>query len=282
MTTASFGGPWTDQKLEILKRYLDEYTTALKSRGFQLIYIDAFAGEGTWTPGSEYTSDDYGDFKGLRDGSPRIALGIEDKPFDRLVFIEKDPNRAERLMRLHGEFHGRSIEVINKDANTALPQLCDGFEWDHRAVVFLDPFATQVSWNTVARLATTKKVDCWILFPLSAIARMMPRRGEPSDALAEHLDRVFGGREHWQNIYQPSLQPSMLQTEPEQQRPPGTEPIANAYRMRLNSAFARVAPTPRVFRNSRNSPMFDLMFAVSNPRGASVAVRIADYILKHW
>ena len=282
MTTSSFGGPWTERKLEILRRYLNEYTTVMLMQDFHLIYIDAFAGEGTWTPGLEYTSTNYDDFQELRDGSPRIALGIEDKQFDRLVFIEKNPNRAERLMRLHGEFHGRNIEVINKDANIALPQLCDGFEWDHRAVVFLDPFATQVSWDTVAKLASTQKVDCWILFPLMAIARMMPRRGKPSDALVEHLDRVFGGREHWQNIYQPGLQSSLFQAKPEHQRPPGTEIIADAYRRRLTSVFSRVAPTPRVFLNSRNSPMFDLMFAANNPTGAPIAVRIADYILKHW
>lgn len=283
MATSSFGGPWTERKLEILRRYLDAYTTALKDQPFQLIYVDAFAGEGAWMPGSGYTSADYGDFQGLRDGSPLIALRIQDKRFDRLIFVEKDPNRAGRLMRLHGDFPDRDIEIISKDANDELPRICDRLENYYRAVVFLDPFATQVSWDTVAKLAATQKVDCWILFPLMAIARMMPRQGEPSEALAEHLDRVFGGREHWYNIiYRQSPQLSMFDPEPEQQRPPGAERIANAYRKRLESAFTRVAPTPRVFRNSRNSPMFDLMFAASNPRGSSIAVGIADHILKNW
>lgn len=282
MATSSFGGPWTEQKLRILRRYLDAYTTALKSRGFHLIYIDAFAGAGAWTPGSGYTSDDYGDFQKLRDGSPLIALQIQDKPFDRLMFIEKDPDKAGELMRLHGEFPNRNIEVINKDANEELPIICDRLGNYDRAVVFLDPYATQVSWDTVARLASTQKVDCWILFPLMAIARMMPTKEEPLERNKARLDSVFGGRGHWEDIYEPSAQLSMLDPEPEQQRPPGAERIANAYRKRLESAFTRVAPTPRVFRNSRNSPMFDLMFAASNPRGASIAVGIADHILKNW
>ena len=46
----SFGGPWTNDKLEILRRYLDAYTTALKNQPFNLIYVDAFAGGGSWTP----------------------------------------------------------------------------------------------------------------------------------------------------------------------------------------------------------------------------------------
>ena len=46
MTGPSFGGAWTRQKLEILRRYLDTYTTALKDQPFELIYVDAFAGAG--------------------------------------------------------------------------------------------------------------------------------------------------------------------------------------------------------------------------------------------
>lgn len=41
-----FGGAWTEEKLGILERYLDAYTTALKSTPFKLVYIDAFAGTG--------------------------------------------------------------------------------------------------------------------------------------------------------------------------------------------------------------------------------------------
>ena len=41
-----FGGPWTEEKLAILKKYLDTYTTVLKNQPFRLIYIDAFAGTG--------------------------------------------------------------------------------------------------------------------------------------------------------------------------------------------------------------------------------------------
>lgn len=43
-----FGGPWTRQKLECLGKYLSAYTTALKNQPLELLYIDAFAGTGTW------------------------------------------------------------------------------------------------------------------------------------------------------------------------------------------------------------------------------------------
>jgi three-Cys-motif partner protein len=44
-----FGGAWTVIKIDILKQYLDAYTTALKSQPFNLVYIDAFAGCGKYT-----------------------------------------------------------------------------------------------------------------------------------------------------------------------------------------------------------------------------------------
>ena len=277
-----FGGRWTDDKLEILRRYLDAYTTALKRQNFRLTYVDAFAGEGYWRPRSQFASEGYEDFRDVRDGSPRIALAIDDKPFDKFKFIEKDTERYESLMQLQSEFPSRDIEVHNDDANNAIPLFCNTLEWYDRAVVFLDPFATAVSWDTVAMLSYTEKVDCWILFPLSAIARMMPTEAEPAPALAAQLDRIFGGRSHWQDFYQPSLQLTMFGDETSQERASGSEQIANRYRTRLETTFVKVAPTRRVFRNSRNSPMFDLFFAASNPRGASIAVDIADYILSNW
>ena len=277
-----FGGPWTAEKLEILRLYLDAYTTALKHQEFRLTYVDAFAGEGYWRPRSEFSSEDYEDFRTMRDGSSLIALGIEDKPFDRLVFIEKDTERYQSLMRLREEFPSRDVEVVNDDANQAIPLFCNRLEGYDRAVVFLDPFATAVSWETVAMLSYTEKVDCWILFPLSAIARMMPTDTEPTPALAAQLDRIFGGRGYWEDFYRTSPQLNLFGEETNQERASGSEQIASRYRMRLETAFARVAPTRRVFKNSRNSPMFDLFFAASNPRGAPIAVQIADHILKNW
>lgn len=280
----SFGGSWTEQKLEILGRYLDSYTTALKNQPFNLIYLDAFAGEGSYLASSGYAIEDYGEFRELRDGSPRIALDVQDKSFDELIFVEKDSVRCSSLDALRAEFSNRTISVWNKDANDALPAFCDGLGDFERAVVFLDPFATQVSWHTVDKVAQTEKIDCWILFPLMAIARMMPTSREPPESLALQLDRVFGGREFWEDFYSISPQQQLpgFSVEPSQERLQGSDQIALRYRERLDSVFARVAPTPRTFRNSKNSPMFELFFAASNPIGASPAVCIADHILRNW
>ncbi len=64
---------------------MNAYTTALKDRSFKLMYIDAFAGSGGI---SLRTEDD--DARALIDGSAKLAIDVEDKPFDRLIFVEED------------------------------------------------------------------------------------------------------------------------------------------------------------------------------------------------
>ena len=277
MAAQRFGGLWTKEKLGILNAYLDRYTTALKNRPFTLTYVDAFAGSGSYAE----SSVEYVEFHEFRKGSTRIALDIKDRPFDRLIFIEKQVEAADALRELKSEYDRRKIEIVQQDANRFIPRFCKSMGDFDRAVVFLDPFATEVSWATVESIARTKKIDCWILFPLMAVSRMMPLDREPDKATAQQLDRIFGGRDHWSEIYEKDAQLSLLGEQPRRERRPGTEQIADRYRDRLYSAFEKVAPTRRFLRNSNNTPLFELVFAVGNPRGARIAIKIADHILKH-
>ena len=277
MTTPRFGGPWTQQKLEILQRYLDAYTTALKKQPFVLTYVDAFAGAGSYAE----ASNDYEEFHELRRGSTSIALDIDEKQFDRLVFIEKDAEVAESLLILSNDFPGRQIRVVPGDANEMIPRFCKSMTQNDRAVVFLDPYATEVSWSTVAAIAETRKIDCWILFPLMAVTRMMPLTSEPNSQWSLRLDRVFGGS-HWRQIYRDSPQLSLFGSEPRRERRSGSQEIAQLYRRQLQDIFHRVAPSSRTLLNSTNSPLFELFFAASNPAGSRPAIRIARHILENW
>ena len=42
----NFGGDWTTEKLERVRKYLSAYATIMKDRNFHFAYIDAFAGTG--------------------------------------------------------------------------------------------------------------------------------------------------------------------------------------------------------------------------------------------
>jgi len=296
-TTNRFGGDWTQRKLQILRGYLERYTTALKRQRFTLIYVDAFAGTGYVDVGSPDHRQDVPYLVGEVDddaarilkGSTRLALEVDDRPFDRFVFVEHNQAYASELRRLQSEFPDRDIQVETADANVFLPEWCEsqnrrlGVPWHHqRAVIFLDPFATEVDWQTVQSIAGTKSVDLWILFPLSALTRILPTERQPDEEWAAVLDRVFGGPEWRDAFYTTHMQPTLFGDERIFTVRSDQQAIVDAYLDKLRTVFEAAAPTPCWFLNSRNSPQFALMFAASNPAGAPIAVRIANHLLRNW
>ncbi len=56
--------------------------------------------------------------------------------------------------------------------------------------------------------------------------------------------------------------------------------IADFFNERLKTIFEKVANNPLRLMNSRNNPLYLLCFASGNPKGAEIAVRIAQHILK--
>lgn len=172
-TAPSFGGPWTKDKLDVIEGYLTSYTTALKDQAFRLVYIDAFAGTGQ----IEVAVRD-ADEQGVLRGSAYRALAVRDRAFDRVILIEKSAAYCRELEKLRASHSKRDVGILNADANSALVDL--RMEWRQwRGVVFLDPFATQLDWKTVQAIADTEALDTWILFPVGAIRRLLPRRKRP-------------------------------------------------------------------------------------------------------
>lgn len=271
----TYGGSWTEKKLEILERYIDAYTTALKNKPFQLIYIDAFAGTG-------YVETQDEDAKDFIHGSAARAVGITDKAFDELIFIEKDPNRCCELESLRQAHLDRDIQIENLDANEYFNNLHQ--DWDYRrGVLFLDPFATQVEWSTIETIANFNALDTWILFPTYAVARILPTSRKPDDissGWADRLTEVYGNGD-WRNLYQPSLQGNLF-GEVEHVRDRGIDGLISIYKKNLESLFGnRFLKESATLKNSKNSALFEFLFCVGNPRGIAPAKRIAKHILEH-
>ncbi len=275
---AQYGGPWTMKKLEILEKYLDAYTTALKKQPFKLLYIDAFAGTGSL----ELGQDDQ-DAKDLLHGSARRAASIEDKPFDKLIFVEKDPERCAELEKLRRAHSNRNIQIENSDANDFLRNLqLDRKQW--RGVLFLDPFGTQVEWSTIETVASFEALDTWILFPVSAISRMLPKLKQLDDIAEKwgtRLTKVYGD-ESWLELYRESQDRPLFDDSPEHERTPGVDEFLEIYKNRLAGLFGRrFLKESQTLRNSRKAPLFEFLFCVGNDAGIRLAKSIAQHILEH-
>ena len=59
-----------------------------------------------------------------------------------------------------------------------------------------------------------------------------------------------------------------------------TDVIGRYFNDRLKSVFAGVADEPGVLRNSANNPLYLLCFAAATSKGAPIALKIANHLLK--
>ena len=274
----------------MLSKYLRAYRKIFeknrKAGFFDISYVDAFAGTGV------IRRAEPGMFAGFfpelaeaeeefRKGSVRRALEV-DPPFDHYVFIEKDAAKCDELKALKDEFPGRDISIIGQDANEALLEWCGGIDARReRAVVFLDPFGASVEWRVLRALAATQAVDLWILFPYSAINRMLVNDRKPPKAWADRLTRIFGTTGWEDRFYKSSFWQSILDPEKQVERVHKTadgSQITEFFVERLRSIFAAVAE-PGLLYNSRGL-LFVLLFAAGNPKGATTGVKIANDLLR--
>lgn len=293
-TNPRFGGVWTDTKLNCLRKYLKAYTVALKNQNFHKAYIDAFAGSGSRSaeapdePVEPSETDAYSLFPEAsppskievdpyREGSAKIALEAD---FDEYFFIENDEKYAEGLRDLRSQHPDKNITVIVGDANDEVKRLCAS-DWYHqrrRAVIFIDPFGMQVRWDMLEAIADTRAMDMWLLFPLGAVSRLLPRGQTPDESKAQLLDRFFGSQD-WRQLYQQSEQTVLIDEQPVRRR--NYYAILQYTGKRLSTIFAAVHPRLLILRNNLNSPMYALYFAVGNKAAVKPAFGIAAHILGH-
>jgi len=277
-----FGGPRTVKKLKILAGYLNAYTTALKNQPskdspFTLVYIDAFAGDGR----VRLLLDEEG--PGFITGSPRIALDVKDKPFDKLYFNELNRKMFRRLKDLKRVYPDR-VHIFNRDANEFTQSVLTQINWrSHRGVIFLDPFATQVRWETMEQIAHCNALDTWVLFPVSAVARLMPRSKEPGDVDAHWTDRlnIIFGDDDWNRAYQEREKiQGTLPIDDFTARERGVKLITKIYKDKLASLFReRLLGQSRTLLGQNNAPLFEFIFCAGNPNGIKPAHGVAKYLI---
>ena len=284
-------GPWVQEKLGCLEKYLDAYTKILRKQSFNgYFYIDAFAGPGSLKVRmkrtgdsvqqsllevSEYGSSDAGRTEYIQ-GSPRVALGIK-HPFTDYVFLEIDDKRVQRLEDLRKEFEGKDtrIHIRKQNCNVYLRSLLERNrgQWHRwRGVVFLDPFGMHVPWSTVSELGRTGAIEVFINFPVGmAIQRLLKRSGEFSSRERAKLDDYFGTDEWFNLLYQSDsgLFGETVTTKVDN----AGDRLVRWYRGRLRNAFGHVT-TAREVRSTSGRPLYYLIFAGPNKTGAVIAQNV--------
>lgn len=270
-----FGGRWTAHKLDILREYLQFFTTALGDK-FKLVYIDTFAGSGK-------CSIRVGkDGRETIEGSASIALNVPRK-FDEYFFIERRPRFVDALKLLKaGHEAGDRVFITQGDAREHLSNVLKQHAWaSTRGVLFLDPYGLQCSWDMVEAVAKTRALDVFFLVSLSGLSRQAATSASRIDVgKAAALDRFLGTSDWRTALYKQPRNRDLFDEEPGLVRDTGPEAIIQFVRARMESAFPLVE-TPVILRSASNAPLYAFFFAASNPspQARALAAKVAKVIL---
>ncbi|MBR5665999.1 MAG: three-Cys-motif partner protein TcmP, partial [Bacteroidales bacterium] len=189
----SWGGSWTEQKLDAFEKYVDAYLTIMNLNrdkyGWKLIYFDGFAGSGSReekkAKPDNNTIELYEELNvSLEEltpykGAAERVLNIVQEGFDYYYFIDKDAESSKILEKKLKPLQKRGQLVFrHSDANTQVSELAAAMHNNSKlkALVLLDPFGMQMKWNSIEKLKDTG-TDLWILIPTGVIVnRLLDRK----------------------------------------------------------------------------------------------------------
>lgn len=293
----SWGGSWTEQKLDTFESYVRAYLTIMNAYRdkfhWKLIYFDGFAGSGTRTAEDRKTEEEkalelFGDQKietrelSVYQGAAERVVRLEEqmRGFDFYYFIDKDEANCTRLeLKLSG-YPTKGIRQFRPgDANVQARMLADALKRDPRlkALCFLDPFGMSIDWGTIEALSG-KSIDLWILIPSGVIVnRLIMKKGQLM--YPDKLERFFGMAENdihdW--FYTRKEETDMFGDTKQwyEKKDNPIQLISELYCERLGDLFPYVTPKPLVMLNNHNVPIFHFVCASFN----QTAVKIAQQII---
>lgn len=264
-------GYWSELKLEILKRYAQEYSKILSNQpGLTHYYIDGFAGSGF------HVSKSTGEFV---PGSPLNALNVR-PPFKHHYLIDLDGSCVGSLRNAVGA--RPDVTLFEGDCNDILlKQIFPNVRYEQyrRALCLLDPYGLHLRWEVIKMAGALGTIDLFLNFPIMDMNRNAlwthPEQVRPSESARM---TAFWGDETWkQAAYRKSAQESLF-GDPALEKAPN-EAVVKAFRSRLRkvAGFANV-PDPLPMRNSTNAVVYYLFFASKN----DTANKIIEHIFRRY
>jgi three-Cys-motif partner protein len=242
-------GPWSQDKHHFLRRYLDAFTTAMKSKPWgSLHYIDLFAGAGI-----ERVVDE-GELLGLDWGSPLIAAQLPVK-FQQLHLVELDNKKASALAQRLKKFpHVEAPQVLEGDANKKVAEILARIPANSLSVAFLDPYGLHLHFKTLQVIAT-RRVDLIIFFPDHVDALRNWEKLYAGD-LDSNLDLVLGGA-RWREEKARTPQDGWV------------DMLSRLYIDQIRTLGYSEFEHERIYRSDRR-PLYKLIFCARHRRAAEI------------
>jgi three-Cys-motif partner protein len=259
-------GPWSRIKLEALEDYLNAFTKA--SARTKTLYLDLFAG----AP------------QNFERGTGSVILGSghralrADPIFDRVVLCELQPKTAGRLEKILREaYPGRDLVVLAGDCNVEMPEYLRALpiNWRRYAAVFamVDQYSAEISWQTLKFLSEWRlnkrgfKVELWLYFGHGLLPRGLKLTDDiPDPKYGARVDAMFGTdqwRELWNARRDGVINPAQFRAE-----------LVNLMRWRLEHELGYRTTIPLEFTNTKNHPIYTVIFATSNDTGNKIMTSV--------
>ena len=191
---SSWGGMWTEQKLDTFESYVRAYLTIMNTFRdkfhWKLLYFDGFAGSGT-----RMNDDPDKEVRKLKDlfgeqlidisdlsvyqGAAERVVSLEStmRGFDYYYFIDKEEANCTALELKLSQYNTAGRKVFRPgDANMQALYLANALRRDKnmKALALLDPFGMQINWEVIESLSGPN-IDLWILIPSGVIVNRLPR-----------------------------------------------------------------------------------------------------------
>lgn len=249
-------GSWAAEKLDYLKRYINVFETSMRVKWPVRNYIDLLAG-----PGKNFVRET----EQVMLGSPLLALTTK-YPFTGYFFVDVEKINTDALReRCRASEHSDRVRVLTGDCNVEIDNILTEMKPDANRslnLAFLDSEGLELRWDTVAKLASLRRMDLIINYPQGGLNRVMPQAiQEEGETL---IDNFFGGRD-WRAIYQEWLISR------------GPDPhwqLLDLYKSKLQGAGYRevkrddeVGDEPLMRNVKKNAPLYRLLFASKHALG---------------
>lgn len=245
---ARVSGDWAQTKLESLSNYLRIVNVAMQRKFAKRCYVDMMAGGGRCVlkrSGLEF------------DGSPLLALAC--KPaFTSLVFVESDSRLFDALTARTSAERSRTHLILGDCNETSvIEQIRSAIPATALSIAFIDNLGLDVTFDSIRRLTTGRRIDLVITFQISDIKRNAERALAGAERGAR-WDRFFGT---------PTWRQAVADFEAMRRPAPDLGgALENFYAERMATiGYANRSQLNRSMKNTRNAPLYRVMLFSKNP-----------------
>lgn len=275
MVKNSFGGKWTEEKINILETYAKQFLTVFKNQPNQkLLYFDGFAGSGD----IEVEQESNVEGRMIEGAAMRILKIQQPRGFSLYYFVEKNKELAKNLgKKIRLQFPEVQAHVQAEDCNKKLIDLSNFLHAkgkSYKVLGFIDPKGMQLEWQSLESLRGLP-IDWWILNPTSGANRLLVKKREINQSWLNRLKLFLGISEAEILTHFYSKRENLFgDTELIKENDPINK-LHDLYASRIAGNIFKYVSNPKILKNNSGTPLFHFFMATNS----EIALRIANSVV---